>query len=76
MEMLRAANSGKIVRADEVMVVEYHRYEGVSDPTIWRSSYAPETLSGLRGTLADAFGVYADPGVGAFMRAVALRTRR
>lgn len=74
--MLRAANSGKIVRADEVMVAEYHRYEGVSDPDDMAILYALETLSGLRGTLADAFGVYADPGVGAFMRAVALRTRR
>ena len=27
-------------------------------------------------SLCDAFGVYADPEVGAFMRAVALRTRR
>jgi hypothetical protein len=74
--MLRAANSGKLVRADEVMVVEYHRYEGVSDPDDMAILYALETLSGLRGTLADAFGVYADPEVGAFMRAVALRTRR
>ena len=61
--MLRAANSGKIVRADEVMVAEYHRYEGVSDPDDMAILYALETLSGLRGTLADAFGVYADPEV-------------
>ena len=74
--MLRAANSGKIVRADEVMVAEFHRYEGLSDPGDMAILYALETLSGLRGTLADAFGVYADPGVGAFMRAVALRTPR
>lgn len=74
--MLRAVNSGKMVRADEVMVAEYHRYEGVSDPDDMAILYALETLSGLRGTLVDAFGVYADPQVGAFMRAVALRTRR
>ena len=74
--MLRAANSGKLVRAEEVIVAEYHRYEGVSDPGDMAILYALETLSGLRGTLADAFGVYADPEVGAFMRAVTLRTRR
>jgi hypothetical protein len=38
--------------------------------------YALETRSGLLGTLADAFGVYADPGVGAFMKEVALRRPR
>jgi hypothetical protein len=35
--------------------------------------YALETVSGIRGTLADAFGVYADPFVGAFVRDVAVR---
>jgi hypothetical protein len=32
--------------------------------------YAIETRNGVRGTLADAFGVYADPRVGAFIRTV------
>ena len=35
--------------------------------------YAIETRSGIRGTLVDAFGVYADPQVGEFMADVALR---
>jgi hypothetical protein len=37
--------------------------------------YAIETRSGVRGTLADAFVVYADPLVGAFMREVVLALR-
>src|SRR4030095_8934425 len=57
--MLRAANSGKLGRAGEARVVEYHRYEGVSDPDDMAILYALETHSGLRGTLTDAFGVYA-----------------
>jgi len=32
--------------------------------------YAIETGNGVRGTLTDAFGVYADPSVGAFIRKV------
>ena len=54
---LRAADSGKVFPADEAMISEYHRFEGVSDPD------------------ADAFGVYADPAVGAFMKEV-VRGRR
>jgi hypothetical protein len=72
----RAVGSGKIFRPEEVMISELHRFEGVSDPEDMAILYALETHGGLRGTLADAFGVYADPGVGAFMRAVASRTRR
>ena len=69
---LGAVDSGKEFRAEEVTVSEYHRFEGVSDPGDMSILYAIETRSGLRGTLADAFGVYADPLVGAFMRQVVL----
>lgn len=68
--------SGKKFRPDEVCVSEVYRFEGVSDPDDMAVLYALETRSGLHGTLADAFGVYADPGVGAFMKEVALRRRR
>ena len=73
---LRADESGKVFAADEVMVSEYHRFEGASDPDDMAILYAIQTQSGLRGTLADAFGVYADPGVGAFIRKVVVRPRR
>ncbi|HYS15663.1 MAG TPA: phosphoribosylpyrophosphate synthetase [Candidatus Binatia bacterium] len=72
---LRGADSGKVFPAEEVMISEYHRFEGVSDPDDMAILYAIETRSGLRGTLADAFGVYADPVVEAFMREVVLRRR-
>ena len=72
---LRAANSGKILRPEQVVMSEYYRFEGASDPDDMAILYALETRGGLRGTLSDAFGVYADPRVGAFMRAVVLRTR-
>ena len=58
--------------ADRVVITEYHRFEGVSDPDDMSILYAIETRSGLRGTLADAFGVYADPVVGAFLNDVDL----
>jgi hypothetical protein len=34
--------------------------------------YGIETWNGIRGTLTDAFGCYADPRVGEFMRNVAV----
>ena len=58
------------------MIAEYHRFEGVSDPGDMSIVYAIETRSGIRGTLVDAFGVYADPRVGAFVKEVALRRTR
>ncbi len=71
---LHAVESGKTFLADQVTIAEYHRFEGVSDPGDMAIVYAIEARGGVRGTLADAFGVYADPRVGAVMKDVALRT--
>lgn len=70
---LRVVGSEKAFRADQVVILEQHRFEGVSDPDDMAILYGIETRSGVRGTLADAFGVYADPSVGAFMDGVVLR---
>jgi hypothetical protein len=67
---LRAVNEPGRFAADEVVVSEYHRFEGVSDPDDMSIVYAIETRSGVRGTLTDAFGTYSDPDVGAFMACV------
>lgn len=64
---LRGVCSGKAFGPDQVEVREHYRFEGISDPDDMSILYAIETRSGVRGTLADAFGVYSDPGVGAFM---------
>jgi hypothetical protein len=57
---LRAVNRGVIVPPEDVVIAEYRRFEGVSDPGDMAILYAVEA-QGLRGTLVDAFGVYADP---------------
>ena len=71
---LRAEKSGKTSSASGLAIAEYRRFEGASDPGDMAILYAIEAGGEVRGTLADAFGVYADPRVGAVMRDVALRT--
>jgi hypothetical protein len=70
---LRTPGGAASYAPDQVVIVEEHRFEGISDPDDMAILYGLETRGGLRGTLADAFGVYADPSVGDFMRDVALR---
>ena len=55
------SEAAKTFSADQVVILEEHRFEGVSDPDDMAILYGLETRGGLRGTLADAFGVYADP---------------
>jgi len=73
---LRVTKTQKIFRPDEVVIREYRRFEGVSDPDDMSIVYAMETEGGIRGTLVDAYGVYADPAVSAFLSKVPVRRSR
>jgi hypothetical protein len=70
---LRAVGKGDVFSPERVVVAEYHRFEGVSDPDDMAIVYGIETRNGIRGTLTDAFGSYADPLVAEFMRTVPVR---
>jgi len=70
---LRSFDSGRTFRAGEVVVREFHRFEGVSDPDDMAIVYAIEGEGGVRGTLVDAFGAYSDPAVSAFLAGVPIR---
>ena len=66
-DRLLGLDSGTSFDAKEVVIRGFDRFEGVSDPDDEEIVYAIETVTGLRGTLTDAFGVYASPVIGAFM---------
>ena len=72
-DRLRAVNSGGVYAPADLRLIGFRRFEGVSDPDDMAIVYALETRGGVRGTLTDAFGVYAEPGVGAFMEQVRRR---
>jgi hypothetical protein len=66
-DQLRGLEGGTTFTADDVTIRVYERFEGVSDPDDMAILYAIESSSGTRGTLVDAFGVYSDPGISAYM---------
>jgi hypothetical protein len=68
--------SGTRFGAHEVVIRGFDRFERISDPDDMAIVYTIETRSGLRGTLTDAFGIYSNPQVGAFVRNVALEAQR
>jgi hypothetical protein len=74
-DRLRAVETGKTFRPQDVVIREYRRFEGVSDPDDMSIVYAIETEGGIRGTLVDAYGVYSDPAVSAFLNTVPMRRR-
>ncbi len=62
--------SKRTFRADELTIIEHHRFEGSSDPDDSSVCYALEAHDGTRGILADAYGVYANPEVSEFLTRV------
>lgn len=64
---LLALEAGKPFLPRDVVIREYYRFEGDSDPDDMAVVYAIEGREGTRGVLTDAFGAYADPAVGAML---------
>lgn len=75
-QAFRDLESGKTFTADELTIVEHYRFEGASDPEDMSVVYAIESSDGTRGVIADAFGTYASPELGAFLNNVGLHEDR
>ncbi len=67
---LKSLKTERVYNPDEVKVNNFFRFEGQSDPNDNTILYVIETKDGLKGTLIDAYGPYADEKVSAFMKQV------
>ena len=66
-EGLKSLRTDKIFQPAEVRIVNFYRFEGSSNPDDMSILYAIETRDGIKGTLVDAYGPYADADVNAFI---------
>lgn len=66
-DTLRVAGTNRRYAAAAAHILDFYRFEGVSDPDDMSIIYAVETDDGTRGTLIDAFGAYADPDIAAIV---------
>lgn len=67
---LFSPGKNKHYKPEEVQFVNFFRFEGASDPADNSILYAVETNDGVKGTLTDAYGPYADLQVDKFIREV------
>ena len=70
---LRSTATGRLVRPEDATIVEYHRFEGDSNADDMSVVYALECSDGTRGVIVDAYGMYADPLLGDFLKNVKLK---
>lgn len=67
---LHSAATDRIYKPSETMIVNYFRFEGLSDPADNAILYIIETNDGVRGTLIDAYGAYTDENINNFITEV------
>lgn len=72
----RVFGSERSFGENELSIVEHHRFEGISDPDDMSVIYAMEASDGTRGTIVDAFGIYANPELGVALQKVAMKENR
>ena len=70
---LRALGHPETMKPNDMVIREVYRFEGISDPDDMAILYAMESVDGVRGTLADAFGVYSDPATTAVLEDIPIR---
>lgn len=63
---LQSVSTDKLYTPEQVRVINFFQFEGFSDPDDNAVLYLIETNDGLKGTLVDAYGTYADPVVHKF----------
>ncbi len=73
----RVNNEGELIETGEahfepanVKLVEFHRFEGTSDPGDMSILYALETTTGEKGTVVDSFGMDGSETISEFMNKV------
>ena len=67
---LMSLKTEKVYQPEQVKVVDFHRFEGSSDPGDESILYAIETDDGGKGTLVDSFGPDSDVHLTSFMQKV------
>ncbi len=64
---LHCISNDQYYKPEDIKVANFYRFEGISAPEDMEILYAIETNDGRKGTLVDAYGLYAVPSVGQFM---------
>lgn len=67
---LQSLSTEKIYKPEDIKIASFYRFEGESDPADNSILYAIETSGGEKGTLTDAYGVYADVTLAEFIKAI------
>ena len=67
---LVSVHTQKKYKPHDVKIVNFYRFEGISNPDDMSIVYAVETSDGSKGILTDAYGLYSDDQTSEFLKQV------
>ena len=67
---LQSLRTDKVYKPEEINIVNFYRFEGVSNPDDMAILYVIEASDGVKGTIVDAFGTYSSYELHEFIKAV------
>jgi hypothetical protein len=66
-ELGLSERKGEYFKPTDVKLIEFHRFEGITNPSDMSILYAIETNSGLKGTVVDSYGADGSEEISKFM---------
>jgi len=72
---LKELDSGRTYAKDEVLIVEFHRFEGQTNPSDMSIVFALNAAPDCRGIVVSSYGPYADQEMVEFLNKVPMQDR-
>lgn len=72
---MRNLNNKKAYAAKDMYIIEYHRFEGMSNPSDMSIVFAVETNDGRKGIIISSYGMYANMELVEFLDKVKVKER-
>jgi len=70
---MKNLETGGVYSPSEMTIVEYHRFEGMSNPSDMSIVFAVESEDGRKGTIVSTYGAYANMKLVEFMDKVKIK---
>jgi hypothetical protein len=69
-EGLQSLETSRTYTPEQIHIMNFYRFEGITDPADMSVLYVIQTDDGAKGTLVDAYGTYSDENIAKVMRQV------
>ena len=66
----KCIETGDVFQSNQMMITEFHRFEGESSPGDMSVVYVVDCDNGTKGSIVDAFGTYANIEIADFLKTI------